>query len=799
MTGRKLYLETFLFSLAVILLEVSYTRVFSYKLVYYFTYLIIGISLLGLGAGGVFVAIFGCLRRMPAARLIPLCAVVGGAAVLGGYFMVALIQLNAFQLVARVTSPGVRAVEVVKLALICTVVFTPFFAAGLALARIFSTAGDRINRLYFTDLVGAAVGCAICIPLIGTIWPPGCVMAAGLLFTLAGVRLAATRSLVVLAPLALGLLAGAAFPSRLPDPIPDGVKSMAPKEAGPPQVLFSRWSPVFRVDVLPTPDPAAVFLSHDGTVGSAMHRFDGGDPAALTNYDTADHSYPFKLLKPAPTVVIIGAAGGNEILAALHFNASHITGVELNPVTYSLLTTHFADYTGHLAENPRVTLINAEGRSFMKRRRERFDLIWFVAPDSYAAMNAATSGAFVLSESYLYTTEMIVDSLEHLAEDGLICTQFGEIDYQHKPKRTLRYLSTAREAFRRLGIEDFDRHVLVGTSPGFHIFTYSTILLKRSPFTESDVARFLDATTKVTGAEVRHAWTRQDSDDPISRVIALPGQDLDRWYEQYLFDVRPVSDDSPFFWHFVRFKDALRGPVEYGVRSPEEGIGERLLLLLLCVAAVFAALFLLAPLLVIRGVWGTIPYKWRAGVYFAALGAGFMFLEVSLIQRLTLFLGYPTYSLTVTLFALLISTGFGSLLSEHFVARRDAAMLTLGALLLVLVAFYERGLNPLVDHAIGWPLAWRVTLAVALLAPLGLCLGVFMPLGLRTVAAVTPHAEEFVAWSWAVNGFFSVVSSVLATILSMTVGFNLVMLAAAAVYLIGIAALRGIPAPGASA
>src|SRR5439155_2062005 len=248
MTGRKLYLETFLFSLAVILLEVSYTRVFSYKLVYYFTYLIIGISLLGLGAGGVFVAIFGCLRRMPAARLIPLCAVVGGAAVLGGYFMVALIQLNAFQLVARVTSPGVRAVEVVKLALICTVVFTPFFAAGLALARIFSTAGDRINRLYFTDLVGAAVGCAICIPLIGTIWPPGCVMAAGLLFTLAGVRLAATRSrslLVVLAPLALGLLAGVAFPSRLPDPIPDGVKSMAPKDAGPPQVLFSRWIPVF--------------------------------------------------------------------------------------------------------------------------------------------------------------------------------------------------------------------------------------------------------------------------------------------------------------------------------------------------------------------------------------------------------------------------------------------------------------------------------------------------------------------------------------------------------------------------
>jgi len=102
----------------------------------------------------------------------------------------------------------------------------------------------------------------------------------------------------------------------------------------------------------------------------------------------------------------------------------------------------------------------------LKSRPERYDLIWFVAPDSYAAMNAATSGAFVLSKRYLYTTEMIVDALEHLTEGGLICSQFGEVDFERKPNRTVRYLVTAREAFRRLGIEDFGRHVLVGTSRG---------------------------------------------------------------------------------------------------------------------------------------------------------------------------------------------------------------------------------------------------------------------------------------------------------------------------------------------
>jgi hypothetical protein len=254
-----------------------------------------------------------------------------------------------------------------------------------------------------------------------------------------------------------------------------------------------------------------------------------------------------------------------------------------------------------------------------------------------------------------------------------------------------------------------------------------------------------------------------------------------------------VTDDSPFFWHFVRFRDAIRRSTDVAAPGLEEGLGELLLLALLVVAAVFAGVFLLTPMVAIRQIWGEIPYKGRAAIYFASLGAGFMFLEVSLIQRLTLLLGYPTYALTVTLFALLISTGFGSLLTERPASMDNTMLLTRGAGLVALVVFYELGLNGLVDLVIGWPLGWRVALALGLLTPLGLCLGAFMPLGLRRVARVTPHAEAFVAWSWAVNGFFSVVSSVLATMLSMSFGFNVVMLAAAALYMVGIGALTSIP------
>src|SRR5947199_8035114 len=798
---RRLYLETLLISLAVILLEVSYTRVFSFKLVYYFTYLIIGFSLFGLRSGGFCVALFRGLPGMPSSRLIPACCVAASGAVFGGYLVVAKTPLNAFDLINALRARAIRPAlsEGAKLALVCTSVFTPFFSAGLALATIFATQTERINRLYFADLLGAGIGCAVCIPLIAAISPPGCVMAAGFVFAAAGLRLALAeaRPLAVAGGvLALVLALSAALAARLPDPVADQVKTMSPAKHSQADVLFSRWSPVFRIDVVRFgADDSTLLLAHDGMWGSVIKRLDG-DPTTLTHYDADERSLPFRVLEPAPTVLIIGAAGGNEIVAALHFGAAHVTGVELNPVTYSLLTTHFADFSGHLAENPRVTLLNAEGRSFLKASRQRYDLIWFVAPDSYAAMNAATSGAFVLPESYLYTAEMIVDSHEHLTPNGVVCAQFGEVDFEHKPNRTARYVATAREAFRRLGTEDFERHVLLGTSPGF-FFNSSTILLKRTPFSVAEVARFLDGTARVKGSIARHAGTQRDGDTPVERAIGLGTDQLARWVHAYPFTIGPVTAVSPFFWHFVRFRDVARGLFATGVGNPEEGLGERLLLLLLGVATVFAAVFLLAPLLAVRGVWSAIPHKGAAAVYFAALGSGFMFLEVSLIQRLTLFLGYPTYSLTVTLFALLLTTGFGSLASERYAVRRNRALIRLAAALAVLVLFYERGLTPLLAAGVGWPLAWRVAAALLLLAPLGLCLGAFMPIGLRTVAAVTAHGEEFVAWSWAVNGFFSVVSSVAATILSMTIGFDLVMLSALAVYLVGIAALARIPAPAA--
>ena len=358
----------------------------------------------------------------------------------------------------------------------------------------------------------------------------------------------------------------------------------------------------------------------------------------------------------------------------------------------------------------------------------------------------------MLSESYLYTVEMIGETLDHLTADGLICMHFGEYDFAGKPNRTTRYMATAREAFENYGIRDFPAHALVATSPS--LLEVSTMLLKKSAFTESEIERFFEVVARVSGTVPRYVPGSGETDERLRAVIELSADRLAQWHEDYPYEVTPVRDDSPFFWHFAPFGRVLHSVTERAnTLDTEDSAGERSLIGMLAVGIVFAAVFLLLPFVAIRETWRRLPHKATTAVYFAALGLGFMFYEIVLIQKLVLFLGYPTYSLTVTLMSLLVFTGIGSLAMQ----RR----LTTG----------------------GIPTAV-------------LLLGCFMPLGLAAVAGLAAdHADEYVAWSWAVNGFFSVIGSVLTTILSMSFGFSTVLGLGFVVYGVAVFSLSRIRLP----
>jgi hypothetical protein len=276
----------------------------------------------------------------------------------------------------------------------------------------------------------------------------------------------------------------------------------------------------------------------------------------------------------------------------------------------------------------------------------------------------------------------------------------------------------------------------------------------------------------------------------VNQVSELSDTALAAWHEAHPYDVSPITDDSPFFWHFSRFRNAFdRSTDQRGkLIDFEDAVGERVLLVLLGISSLFAVVFLLLPFVAIRGAWRELPYKGRTAIYFGALGLGFLFFEIVLIQRLVLLLGFPTYSLIVTLFSVLLFSALGSLLAARWSRnRRRAVPVLLGALAL-LTCFHAFALPAVVDALIGTPLALRIVAAVVVIAPLGICLGAFMPMGIRVVAGLSDHADVYVAWAWAVNGFFSVISSVLTTVLSMAWGFTLVLFLGLLVYAVAAAA-----------
>lgn len=793
MSRKPAYFEIFATSLGALLLEISYTRIFSFKVFYYFTYVILGIGLLGLGAGGIAVAMSERLRRADPERVLGTFSVAAGLSVLLGYFLVAPLGIDIGQ------HPG-NPVEISKLLAVSLVLTSSFFAVGVVLSTILARDTEHAGKLYGLDLAGAAIGAAIAVPLIANLTPPRTVFVAGALLALAGFRPAGAvpRLRGVMYAVAAACLVFAAVPRLAPEPRVATGKAFD-EFSKDKRLRFSAWSSVFRVDVMDHPFflGEQFVLFHDGQPGSGMRRFTGDfEPFRYLDKDT--RALPFSVLPPHPRILVIGAAGGHELVASLYFGAEHVTGVELNPVTYSLLTDVYADITGHLAQNPKVTLLNGDGRWFLKQTKEKFDLIWFVAPDSYAAMNAATSGAFVLSESYLYTTEMITESFRHLTDSGIICTQFGELQFDRKPNRTTRYLMTARAALSEEGIKDFPDHVLV--SAGLGIFFEPAVLLGKKAFSDSQVDAFVKKTSGILGGRLVYARGHDTPQTPPTRAITSTPVELLEFVRTYPYQVDPVRDDSPFFWHFARFSDALgRALPTGGWVDTEDTIAEQVTLAFLGLVLVLGAAFLILPLLRMRTVFRALPQKLPAGIYFASLGLGFMFLEVGLMQKLTLLLGYPTYSLSVTLAALLVFTGTGSYLSERWRAPTNTkALAALGALSVCVLAL-RVGLPVVIDAFVGHALPVRVLVTVLVIAPVGLCLGMFMPLGLKTVASLAgDRSREYVAWAWAINGFFSVLASVLSTMLAMVIGFKALMLVSLAVYAIGVTSLIRSPAERAS-
>jgi SAM-dependent methyltransferase len=573
-----------------------------------------------------------------------------------------------------------------------------------------------------------------------------------------------------------------------------------------PPTLAMKWNSFSRVDVLGTPrelwtprppnfagysaelDPnfrvAETWLRYDADAATQITRFDG-DLRRLEHlhFDVSSSVYQIRTYRD---VLVIGPGGGRDILTALHMGSGPVTGVEINPITIQLMRKRFRTFSGGLYNDyPGVRVINDEARSFLRHSSDRFGVIQASLVDTWAA---SAAGAYALTENNLYTVEAFADYLHHLAPGGVI--SFSRW-FASPPLEVLRVVSLASEALRREGIGDPSGDVLVvRTNPDDTFLTsLCSILIKPTGFAQDEIAR-MRAWAKQMGFLIAYAPDDAALGVSPNDFHGLLGRRSAEFVASYPYDISPVHDDRPFFFSSVPLIPWLAARLGLGhsqVGAQHLGLGAQTLLISLIVTAASTALIFLLPLLAhgrrdARPRAARPPRGFAWALYFAGLGLGFILVEIVLVQRFGLFLGYPAYSLSVVLFTMLLSSGVGSLVSGRWTSA--AALPRIVGAICAAILVYAIGLPRLLYATFGVSTPLRILVAIAAIAPLGFLMGMAFPTGLRRAGL---QSKGLVSWAWAVNGAASVFGSTLTVLLSMTYGFNASFLCSAGAYAMSLA------------
>ena len=814
---RRLRLGICLTALVTLVLELVLTRVFDVVLTPNLAYMIITCAVLAFGLAGLYTTLWPLAVRPDVSR------VLAGLAALLALALVALrpvLNWLPFNFDHIGKSP-VHQAEAFG-AMYCALV-VPFFLSGLILTTIFSRHPRDIQRLYFWDLVGAALGCIVLIPFLPRIGPGGILLLAAALALLSSALFSDDRRWQAAAVILAAAPAAAPFvvpASRLDFREHQNKRGVAEAQAKG-TIEFSRWDPISKIDVFPLRwelgregdslfvSNAKWFVAYDGgQQNTNFYRFDGdlgrlradidsGRPGAvLMNFWTRGVLASHYLKRDQGSrVLVIGSAGGQETKAALVYGASRVDGVEMVRAVVELGQGLYADSTGSVLNRPNVHLHVGEGRSFLRASRDRYDIIQIYS--IYTSSSVATGGG-AMSPYYLQTAEAYREYFEHLTPNGVL-----HINHLAYP----RMITTAALAWRQMGRTDFERHVLVLERPDEPEYL-PTLLIKMQPWTPAEVAdlRHFFAMDTVLEGPRRLVVNPLDPAASVLPPEFFSGAFPARLAKRMQWRATPLTDDRPFFFLF-RKRMGRVAPDSAGYLSPsvamvlnrslKDGWVPMDLIHLVVVGIVsllFAGLAIGIPLAfapVGRSRW---EGKATSMAYFSCLGAGFIMLELVLIQVFMKLIGYPLYTYSGVIFALLFAAGVGSRLSASL--RIDAERRWGWPFVGVLASglFVAVSHDAIFAHFLAAPLAVRLLVALALIFPLGLFLGMPFPLGILVVERRPPGA---VAWAWGVNGVFTVVGGLASVVLSLAWGFQLTILAGLATYALAFASFARMRKPAA--
>jgi spermidine synthase len=754
--------------MSAILLQLLQTRVFSVAYWNHLVYFIVSIALLGYGISGTWLS-FGRTQRLARILTLPMAGLAFVvAAIISTFLLPHQSPLDAFAGMDRVASLFVT----------YGLAVSPYFFAGWILGTLYRDRREDANWIYFADLSGAATGCLLFLTLIRPLGAGGLIALISLLACFAICWVAQPRrrawpvvvALVVVACLS-GIFRGRLEARVIPEPSKAFNALYTGLEPGDARVVeYTEWNSISRVDVVSTrnrPTFKRFFIDGDAITRLAI-------PDAMNTFHSLDGAF---VLRPKPSnALIIGSGGGYDVRRAFDAGAKHTDAVEINPSTVSLVSERYRSDCENLFQRPEVSLILQDGRSFILRTDTHYDLITLTCIDSFAALN---SGAYVLSENYLYTTNAVSEYVERLTPGGVLFIS----RWLYKPE-AVRLFATAIEAMERANVREPEKCILAYEKKTFALY------ISNEPFSSGQIAA-LDAFSSQIDARRIYPSSESTSDEiaaDLTRFLQMRADGrVSEFYDTYFYHVRPVTDDSPFFFQYDRLRNLGRVFEEKDTSNTQILIRGHwpsfTLFVLLGLTSIATLVFIIAPLLRRRSTLVGISPLWF--VYFIGLGLAFISVEIALMQRFALFLGHPSLSLASVLAGLLVAAGIGSVLGRNWFHRNPTAVFA-GLLIGIVGATF---LYPVLMAALlPLPLPVRIACTLVLVGCVGIFMGIPFPSGLRALAR---QSEDAVPWMWGVNGGSTVIGSVLAIILAIQTSFTVVLMTAAVCYAIsGLVYLR---------
>jgi hypothetical protein len=787
--NNEVYAGLFLVSAVTLMFEILICRIFSATVWYHFAFMAVSLSMFGMTLGALLVYLFPKVFSIEKTRLHLWLFTQFFAA----FLVLSVLLYTTLPIVIEQSIAGA-----VSLSTIYILFSLPFVSGGIAVCLALTRFPEDVNRIYAADLVGAAVGCPAIVVLLGVVDPVAASLLMGIIASLAGVLFArnhlSSRYELAALTMILVLAGGFAIQNYARSTGHSGLVFRINKNTAirPEDKFFEyeKWNAFSLIRVHPYTDlpfgwglstalPKSFrieqkWLEIDGAAATVITKWlDDQGKLGYLKYDITNFAH---MLRPDSNVMVIGVGGGRDILSALAFAQKSVVGAEINNTILNLLLNHFAEYSGNLGKNPKVTLVNDEARSYLAYSNRKFDIIQASLIDTWAA---SASGAYVLSENTLYTTDSWRSFLNHLTDRGILTFSrwYGSND---RPDECYRLIELGAQSLRLSGVKEPRKHLLAVCSNN-HSVTQDvvTLLVGKQPFSSEDISRFQREAERL---RFKVILSPLEASDTVVQNLTLPKRNT-QFLSQYPGNIEAPTDDSPFF--FLPEKPFSKN-VWSGV-DRQRNLGVFILDVLLICVTVLTLLCLIVPL-----TFTSRMIERRVALplvsYFACVGLAFMLVEIATMQRLSVMLGHPTYGLTVVLFGLLTGTGLGSYVSGLWKSNTPAKR-SMIAIILLLV------LTALIASLLYWPqmfesapLGVRIACSVACVLPMGLVMGTAFPLGIRLAESL--GQRNLLPWLWGINGATSVFASVAAVMMTMSWGIQNTLLTGIGCYLIALLTLH---------